>query len=163
MLDKIKDLSAQVATRASDAAEGITTSVKGGVESLANSASSLTGSLNDRAVRASTAQMCSILEIALEELKGRASTRTQIVMHVGGLADPNVFRQVHGVQDLRIAEGSHGETYELRITTHDASEIAPRLCECAAQNEWRLLEMRVERPTLEDLFVQITEDDPIAV
>jgi hypothetical protein len=78
MLDKIKDLSAQVATRASDAAEGITTSVKGGVESLANSASSLTGSLNDRAVRASTAQMCSILEIALEELKGRPLSNRRV-------------------------------------------------------------------------------------
>ena len=42
MLDKIKELGAQVATKANDAMEGITTSVKGGVDSLANTASNMT-------------------------------------------------------------------------------------------------------------------------
>ena len=71
MLDKIKELGAQVATKANDAMEGITTSVKGGVDSLANTATNMTEALNEKAVRASTAQMCSILEIAMEELKTR--------------------------------------------------------------------------------------------
>lgn len=71
MLDRIKDIGAQVATRANDAVDGITTSVKGGVESLANTATSVTDAINEKAVRASTAQMCSILEIAVEELKNR--------------------------------------------------------------------------------------------
>ena len=71
MLDKIKELGAQVATKANDAMEGITTSVKGGVDSLANTATNMTEALNEKAVRASTAQMCSILEIAIEELKTR--------------------------------------------------------------------------------------------
>ena len=69
MLDKIKDLGAQMATRANDAVEGINTSVKGGVDLLASTASSMTDAFNEKAVRASTAQMCSILEIAIEELK----------------------------------------------------------------------------------------------
>lgn len=71
MLDKIKDIGAQVATKANDAVEGVTTSVKGGVESLAHTASNMTEAFNDKAVRASTAQMCTILEIALDELKSR--------------------------------------------------------------------------------------------
>ena len=71
MLEKIKGLGAQVATRANDAVDGMTTSIKGGVESLANTASNVTDALNEKAVRASTAQMCSILEIAVEELKSR--------------------------------------------------------------------------------------------
>ena len=71
MLEKIKGIGTQVATKANDAIEGVTTSVKGGVESLAHTASDITGSLNEKAVRASTAQMCSILEIALDELKSR--------------------------------------------------------------------------------------------
>lgn len=71
MLDKIKDIGTQVATKANDAVEGITTSVKGGVESLANAATTVTGAINEKAVRTSTAQMCNILEIALEEIKGR--------------------------------------------------------------------------------------------
>ncbi len=71
MFEKMKDFGAQVVTKANDAVEGITTSVKGGVESLANTATGVTDALNDKAVRASTAQMCSILEIAIEELKAR--------------------------------------------------------------------------------------------
>ena len=71
MLEKIKGLGAQVATRANDAVDGMTTSIKGGVESLANTASNVTDALNEKAVRASTAQMCSILEIAVAELKSR--------------------------------------------------------------------------------------------
>lgn len=71
MLDKIKGLGAQVATKANDAVDGITTSVKGGVGSLANTATSMTDALNDKAVRASTAQLCNILEIAIEEIKAR--------------------------------------------------------------------------------------------
>ncbi|MBI5890906.1 MAG: hypothetical protein HZB47_09540 [Nitrosomonadales bacterium] len=71
MLEKIKGIGTQVATKANDAVEGVTASVKGGVESLAHSASSMTEALNEKAVRASTAQMCTILEIALDELKSR--------------------------------------------------------------------------------------------
>lgn len=71
MLEKIKDLGTQVVNKANDAVEGITTTVKGGVDSLANTASSMTDALNEKAVRASTAQMCNILEIAMEELNTR--------------------------------------------------------------------------------------------
>lgn len=71
MLEKIKGLGAQMATKANDAVDGITTSVRGGVDSLANTATSMTDALNEKAVRASTAQMCRILEIAIEELKNR--------------------------------------------------------------------------------------------
>lgn len=71
MLDRIKDIGAQVATKANDAVDGITISVKEGVESLANTATNVTDAINEKAVRASTAQMCSILEIAVEELKNR--------------------------------------------------------------------------------------------
>lgn len=71
MLDKIKGLGSQVASRAGDAVDGVTSAVKGGVESLANTATTVTDTLNEKAVRASTAQMCNILEIALDELRQR--------------------------------------------------------------------------------------------
>lgn len=71
MLDKLKGIGTQVATKAGDAVEGITSTVKDGVESLASSASSMTDALNEKAVRASTAQMCTILELAMQELKNR--------------------------------------------------------------------------------------------
>lgn len=71
MLEKIKGIGSQVATRATDAVGGVTATVKEGVESLAHSASNMSEALNEKAVRASTAQMCNILEIALDELKTR--------------------------------------------------------------------------------------------
>ncbi len=60
MLDKMKDLGSQALTRTTEALDAVTTSVSSGVDSL-----------NEKAVRASTAQMYRILEIALEELKKR--------------------------------------------------------------------------------------------
>lgn len=60
MLDKMKDLGSQALIKTNEAINTVTTSVTSGVDSL-----------NEKAVRASTAQMYRILEIALEELKGR--------------------------------------------------------------------------------------------
>lgn len=71
MLDKMKDLGSQAANKATDALGGISSTIKDGVGSFSNAASSMTESLNEKAVRASTAQVYRILEIAIEELKDR--------------------------------------------------------------------------------------------
>ena len=80
MLDKIKDLSSHVANKAGTAMEDLAASVKGGVGSLASTAGSLTETLNEKAVRASTSQMCSILEIAVQELKGHQLAARPVVL-----------------------------------------------------------------------------------
>jgi hypothetical protein len=80
MFDKMKDLSAQVVSRAGDAVGDITTTVKGGIESLANTAGTMTEAVNERAVRASTAQVCSILEVAIEELKSRPLANQRVTL-----------------------------------------------------------------------------------
>lgn len=71
MLEKMKGIGSQVATKAGNAVDGVSTSVKDKVESLAHSASNVSDALNEKAVRLSTAQMCSILETAIDELKSR--------------------------------------------------------------------------------------------
>jgi arsenate reductase-like glutaredoxin family protein len=71
MLDKIKDIGSQAVSMTSDALTGIATTVKDGVDTLSNTATSVTESLNEKAVKASTSQMYRILEIALQELEGR--------------------------------------------------------------------------------------------
>ncbi|MDX8400121.1 MAG: hypothetical protein R8K20_07710 [Gallionellaceae bacterium] len=71
MLEKFKGIGSQVATKAGNAVDGVSSSVKGGVESLANSAGNMSDALNDKAVRLATTQMCSIIEIAIDELKSR--------------------------------------------------------------------------------------------
>jgi hypothetical protein len=67
MLDKMKD----IGNKAGEAIGGIATSVKEGVDSVTTAASTATGNLNEKAVRASTSQVCRILEIAIDELKNR--------------------------------------------------------------------------------------------
>jgi hypothetical protein len=78
MLEKIKEISTQVATKASGAVEDLTATVKGSVGSLADHAGSMTETLNEKAVRASTAQMCTVLEIAMEELKSRPLAQQRV-------------------------------------------------------------------------------------
>ncbi len=71
MFDKMKDLGSQAANKATDALGGISSSIKDGVGSFSTAAGSMTESLNEKAVRASTAQVYRILEIAVEELRDR--------------------------------------------------------------------------------------------
>ena len=98
---------------------------------------------------------------SLDDLKARAGAGSHLEMVVAGSGDVNVFRSVNGVLDLRVGGRTLGETVELRITTNEMDDVAPRLCHCAALHEWRLVELRVVRPTLEDLFVQITQNETI--
>jgi hypothetical protein len=80
LLDKLKGIGSQVASKASDAVEGISTSVRGGVESLTSTAINVSEAVNEKAVRASTAQVCSILEIALKELEGRSLSAKPVTL-----------------------------------------------------------------------------------
>lgn len=60
MLDKMKEIGSQALIKTNETISSVTSTVTSGVDSL-----------NEKAVRASTAQMYKILEIALEELKDR--------------------------------------------------------------------------------------------
>jgi len=60
MFDKMKELGSQTVS-----------SIKSGAETVVSGAISVTDSLNEKAIRTSTAQMYTILEIALDELKNR--------------------------------------------------------------------------------------------
>lgn len=80
MLDKLKDIGSQVVSKTGDAVGGITTSVKGGMESLATSAGNMTDTLNEKAVRASTAQVCTILQIALDELQSKPLSEQRVTL-----------------------------------------------------------------------------------
>lgn len=75
MFEKIKNFSSQVAEdakqKANSAVDGITSSVKGGVQSVTSAAVSMGEALNEKAVRSSTAQASNILELAIQELKTR--------------------------------------------------------------------------------------------
>ncbi len=103
------------------------------------------------------------LQSSLDSLKSRHGQQTHLVVVMGGLGDPNLFRTLPGVMDLRITTSATPGTTRIRVSTDEVSELAPRLCLFAAENQWQLIEMFVERPSLEDLFVKITEDEEAAI
>ncbi len=93
---------------------------------------------------------------SLEALKTRAGADATLVMLLDGHGDPYEFRRVPGVADLDVEVREAARGVRLRVTAPDLNEVAPRLCSFAEERQWRVLELRPERPTLEDLFVQIT-------
>lgn len=107
MLDKMKDLGSQAANKATDALGEISTTIKDGVGSFSNAASSMTESLNEKAVRASTAQVYRILEIAIEELKNRPLSSNPISLTASvNIGIAALEMQIH----LAPASGSNANT-----------------------------------------------------
>jgi len=107
--------------------------------------------------RGTVAASCS-----LEDFKSRADSKAHYELVVTGLGDPNVFRFVSGVHEVEYSETSRADTVKLRITAKDTDDLGPALLEFAAEKGWKVQELSVVRPTLEDLFVQITEEEDVS-
>lgn len=119
MLDKMKDLGSQAANKASDAIGGISSTIKEGVGSFSSAASSMTESLNEKAVRASAGQVYRILEIAIEELKDRPlSKRPVSLTAVVNLGVAALEMQVH----LEAEEGA-SDTNEVIVVDLENSNV----------------------------------------
>jgi hypothetical protein len=96
MLDKFREITTVAKKTASNAAGGVIDNMKIGVDSLSNAATALSDSINDKAVRASTAQMCTILEIAIEELKTRPlSARPVTLTSIVNIGVASLEMQIH--------------------------------------------------------------------
>lgn len=80
MLERMKDLGGQLTTKANEAVEGITATVKGGVESLGDAATGAAAALNDKAVRSAVAQMRHALEVAIDDLRQRPLPHSPVTL-----------------------------------------------------------------------------------
>ncbi len=89
---------------------------------------------------------------SLEELHRQAGERACLIAVFESPVDASAFHALPGIKSV----ASHGEL-GLRLTAHDMTVLAPRLNSLVNERGWLLRELRPERPTLEDLFVQITE------
>ena len=117
MLDKMKDLGSQAANKANDAIGGISSTIKEGMGSFSNAASSMTESLNEKAVRASAGQVYRILEIAIEELKDRPlSTRPISLTAIDNIGIAALEMQVH----LEPQVGGSDKNEIVVVNTHSA-------------------------------------------
>jgi ABC-2 type transport system ATP-binding protein len=91
---------------------------------------------------------------SLMELKDRASEGAGLIAEFDGMIDTAIVQRLPGVSDVAAEHTPTG--VKLRVHGGDPAELTPRLCRLAADESWRVREIRPERPTLEDLFVQIT-------
>ena len=78
-----------------------------------------------------------------------------------GRAIPIIFVTFLGCRTCGIIDNPFADVKQLRFTSNDMNDLAPRLCQFATEYQWKVLELRIERPTLEDMFVKITEEDDV--
>jgi ABC-2 type transport system ATP-binding protein len=95
--------------------------------------------------------------VASSSLADRAKTAGEnecLVVQLDGVVDPDHLRGLPGLTAVAPERTDGG--MRLRITSSNMTELTPRLCILAVERGWRMREMRPERQTLEDLFVEIT-------
>jgi ABC-2 type transport system ATP-binding protein len=91
---------------------------------------------------------------SLEELKNKASANACLIAEFDGRIDETALSALPEIADAT-SEGIDGGV-KLRLTASDLGGLTTRLCNLAANKGWKVREIRPQRPTLEDLFVQIT-------
>ena len=97
---------------------------------------------------------------SLAELASRAGAETVIVVEAEGSLATEPLRQLAGVGRLESETIPNGT--RLRITTAEARELTPRLCDLAVKQGWKLRELRPQRQSLEEMFVRIVEaEEPV--
>jgi ABC-2 type transport system ATP-binding protein len=91
---------------------------------------------------------------SLENLARRAGEKESLVAVFDQVVLPDAVQNLPGC-DRVIAEKIAAGT-RLRFPAPDLALLAPNLATLATEKGWGLRELRPERPTLEDLFVEIT-------
>jgi ABC-2 type transport system ATP-binding protein len=91
---------------------------------------------------------------SLEELAQQGVAKSVLVLRARGQIDAGAVQSLPGV--LEVTQAQADGVTSLRITSADADSLAQRLFSLVAARGWGLMELRVERQTLEDLFVRIT-------
>jgi ABC-2 type transport system ATP-binding protein len=96
---------------------------------------------------------------ALADLQHQAGERAVLVVETEGAIDLEPVRQVEDVAG--IDSETVGGKMRLRITTLKPAPLSQRLCALATRNGWKLRELRLQRQTLEEMFVRITgQEEP---
>jgi ABC-2 type transport system ATP-binding protein len=88
---------------------------------------------------------------SLADLARQAGEKACLIAVFESPIDAELVRGLPGITSVTPDGGS-----SFRLAAKDMGVLAPRLCALAVQKGWQLRELRPEKPTLEDLFVQIT-------
>jgi ABC-2 type transport system ATP-binding protein len=94
---------------------------------------------------------------ALRELARQAGEKSMLLAEFEGVIDTAPLRALSGINRVEHQKIPNGT--RLRITADDGDALAPHVCNLAAQQGWKMRELRPHRQTLEELFVRIVEPD----
>jgi ABC-2 type transport system ATP-binding protein len=95
-------------------------------------------------------------ESLMTELSAGAGYHVEIVGNVEEII-PKI-RQISGVSEVKI-ESRHGNNNILQINSELTSEIGQEIAKITVNSGLGLAEMRQTRPTLEDIFIQLTTQE----
>jgi ABC-2 type transport system ATP-binding protein len=95
----------------------------------------------------------------LKELAKQAGAGgpSSLVVEVEGDVDPEPLRQIAEIENIEKEAITQGT--RLRIATQEIEKVLARLSIVAVKNNWKLLDLRPHRQTLEELFVRLVEDE----
>jgi ABC-2 type transport system ATP-binding protein len=94
---------------------------------------------------------------SLDGLREEASREGSLVAVFDGMFDGEKLKNIAGVE-IRSGDNVEGAT-TLQLAAPDVTETTREIYRRALNQGWPLREVRANRPTLEDLFVQITQQE----
>jgi len=97
---------------------------------------------------------------SLDELTKEAREKTVVIVESEEPIDTQAILDTGGIsrmENIAVPTGTR-----LRITQEGSQDRTAKLCKLAVENRWRVVEIRPQRQTLEDLFVRITGQEEAA-
>lgn len=90
----------------------------------------------------------------LKDLTEGAGDDNSLMVLLDGAGDAAELRSLPGVAAATSEETENGS--KIRLTGANIADLTPQVCNLAVQRGWRIREIRRDRQTLEDIFVNIT-------
>jgi len=90
----------------------------------------------------------------MKELTEGAGDDNSLMVLLDGVGDAGELRSLPGVASATSEDTDHGS--KIRLTGTNIADLTPQVCNLAMQRGWRIREIRRDRQTLEDIFVEIT-------
>jgi ABC-2 type transport system ATP-binding protein len=111
-----------------------------------------------------------VADATLDELRGKlegARRRYLFAVAAGGSGGGDADRlatikSLSGVADVRAVDRGGGEPATFAVTASGDDDLRPALSRLAADRSWSLLELHRELPSLEQVFLRLTQDAPAA-
>jgi ABC-2 type transport system ATP-binding protein len=97
---------------------------------------------------------------SVEELAARASGSVHVLVEIDGQQVEEGIKGLAGVREVVQRQASGDGRTALMITTAEGRDVRPEIFGLTRDRGWTLYELHQEARSLEDLFLQLTEETP---